>query len=871
MECPRSRETCETRYYVAAGWDIYAARLTAAGPEFIDAGGGAVGLDGLVSANPGWAAEFVNANNIIVSADGNSLYIGAWRDPIHVISGIAGGTNHTGLTLQTLPVGWVDGPAIQLCLSNDGSRLYDSSGQVRSTSDLSLIGLVDVFQSQGGEDLEPGAELSDVAISPDGTYIYYAAFATVSGRETSRITHPGDQILIASGSTNWAVDLDNNSGNGLTGINLPDSPSGGGTYNNHTMKITPDGNRIYMAAGSSGVLAVDLVQGSDGIHSISPDRGGDGGEVTMTIQGRGFEAGSTVALVRSGQPDIVGTNTTLYGTTFMQTQFNTRSQPQGTYDVVLTRPGGQQWRMANAFVLETARESATVDFVGEAVLMYGGSARLHVVAQNTGNNDITDLVVTLQLTAGTPYLVSLPGTTPDKLPQVDTEYTIASADYPEYIWISRLAPQSSYSFWLDVTGPEGVLPINWDVQLEAAIGFLTSSEPAPAKSIRTYSPIGDTCTIGQAVINSLQRQMNARGVDTPPEFVSVVNQTVTDVVAEFGASKVTSLIARSLTTLTVMALIPEALPVVAVTFDTVSDMKSCYDFFNTFLSFFALFSWDPNDKITSSGIEGYILPSQRIHYVIRCENLAEATGPAHDVVITDDLDSDLDYSTLTIGDSSHPELLTTQFNPASGRLVFTFTAIDLPPNRTPPEGEAWVAYSILPLAGLPSGTEIRNHADIVFDINPPIVTPEIVHRIDYTAPVSSMTDLPATTNETAFTVQWSGSDDGVGVKDYTIYVSTNGGAYMPWMIGTNQTSATFTGAVDSTYYFYCITADQLGNTETTPTAPDTMTTIQLSAPPAPTGCGASAGGIGILAIMSFVGLLRASIKTSRDQPARRGG
>jgi DNA-binding beta-propeller fold protein YncE len=175
--------------YVAAGWDIYVARLTAAGPELVDTSAGTAALDGLVTANPGWAADFVNANNIVVSADGNSLYVGIWRDPIHVISGIASGTNHTGLNLQTLPLGWDDGPAVQLCLSNDGNRLYDSSGQVRSTSDLSLVGLVDVFQSTSGEAIESSAELLDVVTSPDDSYIYYAAFANVFSSGTSRITH----------------------------------------------------------------------------------------------------------------------------------------------------------------------------------------------------------------------------------------------------------------------------------------------------------------------------------------------------------------------------------------------------------------------------------------------------------------------------------------------------------------------------------------------------------------------------------------------------------------------------------------------------------------------------------------------------------
>lgn len=64
----------------------------------------------------------------------------------------------------------------------------------------------------------------------------------------------------------------------------------------------------------------------------------------------------------------------------------------------------------------------------------------------------------------------------------------------------------------------------------------------------------------------------------------------------------------------------------------------------------------------------------------------------------------------------------------SNRLVtFRFTGIDLPPNQNPPEGEGFVQFSVQPKQGLPTGTLIRNKASIVFDYNPAIETPEIIH------------------------------------------------------------------------------------------------------------------------------------------------
>jgi hypothetical protein len=115
-----------------------------------------------------------------------------------------------------------------------------------------------------------------------------------------------------------------------------------------------------------------------------------------------------------------------------------------------------------------------------------------------------------------------------------------------------------------------------------------------------------------------------------------------------------------------------------------------------------------------------------IEYVIRFENKAEATGPAVNVVITDVLDSDLDPATLNVIISSHPAVF--QDPEINGQTVtFRFNDINLPPNVNPPEGEGSVRFTVRPRPGLPVGTEIRNKASIVFDFNPPIETPEVVH------------------------------------------------------------------------------------------------------------------------------------------------
>src|SRR6185369_15147602 len=85
--------------------------------------------------------------------------------------------------------------------------------------------------------------------------------------------------------------------------------------------------------------------------------------------------------------------------------------------------------------------------------------------------------------------------------------------------------------------------------------------------------------------------------------------------------------------------------------------------------------------------------------------------------------------------------------------------------------------------------------------------------------------LPTTISGTDIPLTWSGTDAGAGIVAYTIYVATNGGAYTPFLTDTADTAATFHGAVGSTYAFYSIAQDGIGNVEAAPVSADAGTAL----------------------------------------------
>ena len=300
----------------------------------------------------------------------------------------------------------------------------------------------------------------------------------------------------------------------------------------------------------------------------------------------------------------------------------------------------------------------------------------------------------------------------------------------------------------------------------------------------------------------------------------------------------------------------------------------------------AVSSEDPNALYGPAGYgpDGFVAPDTLFPYQITFENDPTATAPAQRVDITDQLDPNLDWSTfqftgfgfgdnnieipagyqhyqttvpMTYNGQTFDVIVQLDFDPGTGTFNASFQSIDpntdLPPDVLtgflPPEdgtgrGDGYVSFLIQAKAGLPTGTQIRNVAQIQFDLGEIIATDQVndddpsqgvdptkqaLNTIDAGPPTSSVNPLPATESSPSFTVSWSGQDDpgGSGIASYDVYYSDNGGAFQAWQTQTTATSATFTGQAGHTYAFYSVATDNVGNIEATPTAPQATTLVLI--------------------------------------------
>jgi RHS repeat-associated protein len=304
----------------------------------------------------------------------------------------------------------------------------------------------------------------------------------------------------------------------------------------------------------------------------------------------------------------------------------------------------------------------------------------------------------------------------------------------------------------------------------------------------------------------------------------------------------------------------------------------------------AVASHDPNSLIGPAGYgnSNFVAAGTLLPYQILFENDPGATAPAQRVDITDQLDPNLDWSTLqlaaagfgstaiaippglqhyattvsvTENGQTFEVIVNLNLDPVTGILTISFQSIapatNLPPASLltgflPPEdgtgrGIGFVSFTIRPKSNLATGTPIRNVASIIFDRGELITTDQVddhdaskgidpakqaLVTIDATEPTSSVNPLAATTSSTSFPVSWSGSDgSGSGIAAYSVFVSDNGGAFAPFLTRTTATSATFTGQVGHTYGFYSVATSNVGLVQPAPAVAQVTTRVTAIAGP----------------------------------------
>jgi hypothetical protein len=188
-------------------------------------------------------------------------------------------------------------------------------------------------------------------------------------------------------------------------------------------------------------------------------------------------------------------------------------------------------------------------------------------------------------------------------------------------------------------------------------------------------------------------------------------------------------------------------------------------------------SFDPNDKTVSPkgcGPEGYIPGNQTLTYQVHFQNVG--SGPAFNVVVHDQLDANLDASTLMLLDSSHNYVFS-----MNGRdMVWTFPDIYLPDSTDDePGSNGFLTYSVRPLAGLAAGTMVTNQAAVYFDLNAPVFTPTTTNTISSgTIPTASFVVSP-----------WLGS---ANITNDFVYTGGATGASFVWDFGPDAIPPTST-------------------------------------------------------------------------------
>ncbi len=271
-----------------------------------------------------------------------------------------------------------------------------------------------------------------------------------------------------------------------------------------------------------------------------------------------------------------------------------------------------------------------------------------------------------------------------------------------------------------------------------------------------------------------------------------------------------------------------------------------------------LHSLDPNEIIGPDGEPNkrWVSVKDRLPYTILYENSTAASAPAKFVRITAPVQPKQDAATFELGTfgfnnqtfimpantASYYQRLdcrdslglyvdvTAGYDQLHNEAFWEFQSID-PVTLLPPAdplkgflllqdtskityGHGFVNFSIKPRQTAVTLDTIGARADIVFDSNDTIPTNIAKNTIDAFAPTSHMNALPATSSSPV-SLSWGGADDvnGCGLKYYTLYTSTDGVNFNIVRSGITRTDTTITAAVNTTYYFFVLATDTVGNTE----------------------------------------------------------
>jgi hypothetical protein len=449
---------------------------------------------------------------------------------------------------------------------------------------------------------------------------------------------------------------------------------------------------IYNAASSGKCISLQ----------ISPSAGGDTGNVSVNINGIGFQPGATVSLAMTGQTSIVGNPVTVGASgTNIATTFNLAGQTDGAWDVVVTNPDGTSFKLPQGFTIQLGTgPQVWVDVVGIGLIVPGRAQAFQVFYGNSGNVDtigvplwIAGIPPDATLSPGFNALPPLPLTDPtSEFSQVATSINTGTQIVGSFM-IPVIPAGSTGALQVTVTVPELE-----DFQLQAwtnpswfgsspstsAFPLVSKSDRQLISSLRSLekpldsAPPGGLASTGDllgcvtGILDQLYFQSNPNTACVQSEF-QAYEQFLTDEAelkteGKFGLNDTVNTFwaivhgayqcayaaaCDACATPVAGEEIPESCLVCEAP-RFLQDFNNAYSAYGTLnacknvessvvdaiLPVHSIQSFDPNNKVGPQGFgtSQFLSGQQPLHYSVSFENDPTATAPAQQVVITDQLD-----------------------------------------------------------------------------------------------------------------------------------------------------------------------------------------------------------------------------------------
>ena len=667
---------------------------------------------------------------------------------------------------------------------------------------------------------------------------------------------------------------------------------------------------IATNAGGADTICQTVIM--PGVARALPNRAGNIGDATLEIFGGGLDTNYVAKIMQGGTTVATSNFTGFAGKSSIFVRFDLRNKPIGTYDLLIEKPGGPSYTVPGGFTIEAGiAADPWVSISGRNRILFNTWTTYTVNYGNRGNVDAKLVPVWLAFSNNPGLQVeflnvkvfdwdTLGVEPPEEGMFVDLDSLFGqpapSRIYP--LMFPRISAGSTQSMTIRVkTGstlkintwaekPWFQSPVNQN-KLEC-VGDVLAAAP---DSLGVKDKVECVKNLTAVIFDELDKiyeyeQRFKRDTSKIPIYItnlikSVGKATKICGVVDSGDRKIIGTWFMNL--IVNWHLSGTGIPAIVSSAADDRSGNQCSAEFKpqnpSTSTLTAVNSLDPNEKSGPAGfgLENYHAGTLYFPYTVHFENQADATAPAHTVVVTDTLDkakfdlASFSFGNVNIGDSLiQPEPGLREFvldkklgqlgviarihgklDIQTGIVQWTFRSLDavtlaevedpdlgfLPPNVNAPEGQGSVSFFIQLKNAPQNAEEIRNSASIVFDANAPILTNEHLVTFDLLAPESAVLPLSPTTHEEQFPVTWVGTDAGSGLQFFNIYVSENGAEDTLWLARTTTNSAVFNGKMGSSYRFYSIAVDNAGNAELAPATPDAEISILVGTNDPWTGSG----------------------------------